>query len=334
MAINESLPIGYEEYIRLTEIAHWIYRIWTIGFILFGIVGNLLALIIFRRWINRLSVYTYLMLFCLVNIFILMIDVNYHYLLPFILDQEQMIIVVLPIACKFIFFLTYFFRYLFIGMIVMINIDRCVYLTSQSLKVYLCQPRSARIICIVCILLSSLVNCHFLLYFNEPIISTIPAGNTCFSDGILCHCKTSNTTYRYFWKMIWPICHLIIFAIIPLLIIIISSVLIIRKIRRTRRDMQSNGTYTTMSIIRTILVLDLLFPLTIFPTLFYQIYVNYSPPRTCLSMGRMNLLFSIGFSMTFIKNAFAFVIFYSTGRKFRRQFSTMISQSMKSSFLK
>lgn len=323
-----SLPIDYDEYIRLTEIGHWIYRIWTIAFILFGICGNLLALIIFRQWINQLSVYTYLMFLCVVNIFILIIDVNYHYLFPFILNHEDMIVIVLPFACKFIFFLTYFFRYLFVGMIVMINIDRCVFVTDRSWKNYLCQPYSARIICVLCVVFSSLVNCHFVLYFNEPILSTIPARNTCFSDGILCHCKTSNMNYRYFWKTIWPICNAMIFAIVPLSIMIISSVFFIGKIRQTRRNMQGNGTYSTRSIIRTILVLNLLFPLTIFPTLFYQIYVNYSPPRTCLSIGRMNLLFSIGFCMTFVKNALAFIIFYCTGHKFRREFSTLIPQTM------
>ena len=172
---------------------------------------------------------------CIINIFILIIDVQYHYLLPFIIDNEIMIKRFLPIACKFIFFLTYFFRYLFIWSIVMINIDRCLYLNEYSLRKILCQKHSAKIICCLLILFSFIANFHHLIYFNKPIINEIPLKNSCFSDGLLCHCKTTNINYRFFWKKIWPIYNLILYGIIPLFIMIICCILIIRHVRLTRK---------------------------------------------------------------------------------------------------
>jgi len=334
MSKNESLPIGFDEFVKLTNIAHWIYRIWTIPFMTLGVCGNLFALIIFIRWTNQLSVYIYFSFLCLVNILILLIDIEYHYLIPFIIDNNIMIKSLLPITCKFIFFFTYFFRYLFIWIIVMINIDRCLYLTEYSLKKILCQLRSAKIICIILILLSFIANCHFLIYFNQPIINEIPSETICSLDGLLCHCKTSNINYRFFWKKIWPIYNLILFGIIPLFIMMICCRLIIRHIRSTRQDVYGNRRDSIISITsqndhlrsigKTLICLDLLFPITIFPTLLFQIYVIYKPPESCLTIGIMNLIFSIGFAMIFIKNTFAFVIFYFTGQKFRRAFWALI----------
>jgi len=54
MSMNESLPIDYDKFIKLTNISHWIYRIWAIGFIILGISGNIFSLIIFIRWIKQL----------------------------------------------------------------------------------------------------------------------------------------------------------------------------------------------------------------------------------------------------------------------------------------
>ena len=56
MAANESLPSDFDEFVKLTNIAHWIYRVWTVAFIAVGIIGNLLALTIFIPWTNRSSV--------------------------------------------------------------------------------------------------------------------------------------------------------------------------------------------------------------------------------------------------------------------------------------
>jgi hypothetical protein len=115
---------------------------------------------------------------------------------------------------------------------------------------------------------------------------------------------------------------------------IICCILILRNVRLTRenvdderRDSETSITsenHHRRSITKTLICLDLLFPLTIFPTLFYQIYINYHPPESCVNIGIMNLLFSIGFAMIFIKNTFAFAIFYFSGQKFRQAFSRLI----------
>jgi hypothetical protein len=324
MSVNDSLPIGFDEFTKLTNISHWIYRLWTIPFAVLGITGNIFALMIFIHWINRLSIYIYFSFLCIINILILSIDIEYHYLFPYIIDTEIIVKNILPRTCKCIFFLTYFFRYIFIWIITMINIDRCLYLTENSWKTVLCQKRSVKIICALLILFSFIANFHFLIYFNEPIITKIPSKTSCSSDGLLCHCKTTNTNYQFFWKKIWPIYNLMIFALIPFVIMIICCILILRNVRLTRQNVDDERRDSKTSITKTLICLDLLFPLTIFPTLFYQIYINYHPPESCVNIGIMNLLFSIGFAMIFIKNTFAFAIFYFSGQKFRQAFSRLI----------
>ncbi|CAF3576226.1 unnamed protein product [Rotaria socialis] len=334
MTKNDSVPIGLDEFVKLTNIAHWIYRIWTIAFILIGLTGNFIALIIFIRWANQLSVYIYFIFLCIINIVILLIDMNYHFLLSFILDDNILVKTLLPVTCKFIFFLTYLFRYLFIWTIVMINIDRFIYLNEHSFKKKFCQRRTAKMMCFVLILLSFLANWHFLIYFNQPIITEVPLDNTCFLDGLTCHCTSLNTAYRSFWKNIWPIYNLMIFGIIPLVTMITCCILIIRNIYLTRRrifdgrrnsDVSVNSkNHNLRSIIKTLIWLDLLFPITIFPSLSLQIYINYQSPKQCEKIGIMNLVFSLVFAMMYIKNTFAFFIFYFAGQQFRRALSKLI----------
>lgn len=334
MSVNSTLPANFDEYLQLTNISHWIYRIWTLLFLPLGLAGNILALLIFLHWPHRLSVYIYFSFLCIINMCILLIDMDYHYLLPYIVQESIMIKRILPSACKVIFFLTYFFRYIFIWIIVMINIDRCIYLTEYAQKARLCRQRSAKVICFLVVVLSFLANGHFLLYFNQPIIVTAPSNRTCTIDGLICHCKTTNSNYRYFWKMIWPWYHLTVFALVPLVLMMICSVVIIRHIHTTRRKVMNERRDSTISIVshsnqnrsivKTLICLNLLFPLTMFPTLIFQIYVNFYPPRACQTIGIFNVLFSLGFAMIFVKNVFAFVIYYATGSKFRRAFWAMI----------
>ncbi|CAF3749957.1 unnamed protein product [Rotaria sp. Silwood1] len=339
MSNHDSLPIDFDKYIKLTNISHWIYPIWSIGFIILGTIGNIFSLIIFIRWINRLSIYIYFTVLCIVNILIINVDITYHYFLPFLIDNEILIKNLLPITCKFMFFLTYFLRYLFIWLIVMINIDRCLYVTENSLKLILCRQQSANIICIILISFSFFANFHFLIYFNDTIITeTLPKNQCVLENFFYYHCQSSNRHYQYFIKTIWPIYNLIIFAIMPILIMFICFILIIRSVYLIRQNkfvydkrhsrissiIPQNDRDHLCSIAKILVCLDLLFPMTVFPILFAQIYINYNPPKTCLNIGIINLIFSIGFSISFIKNTFAFLIFYCTSRQFRRVFSALI----------
>lgn len=342
--IQESLPIDYDTYLILSKISHWIYPIWAMLFIIIGTTGNIFSLIIYIRWPKRLSVYTYFILLCLVNLLIINFDITYHYFLPFLIDKGIIIHNYLPMTCKLIYFLTYFLRYLFIWLVVMINIDRCLYLTENPFKSILCQQRSAVVICVILIIFSFSANCHFLIFLKSSKIKESLPRNQCVLDDFYFHCKSSHTNYQYFFKKIWPIYNLIIFALMPSVIIFISLILIIRKIYFTKQVVcdyyKRRGSITSItshdhvfrSIAKTLICLDLLFPLTIFPILFFQIYINYNPPETCRSIGIINLICSIGFAISFIKNTFAFFIFYLTGREFRRSLSVLMYRKNVSAF--
>ncbi|CAF3031533.1 unnamed protein product [Rotaria socialis] len=268
-----------------------------------------------------LSRYVYFTYLCLVNILIINVDITYHYLLPYITDGRMFLQYVLPFTCKFLVFFTFFLRYIFIWLIVMINIDRCLYLTTAKLKLLICHPRSANIISLIIVIFSFLVNAHFFVFLKNPIrIETSPR-KTCILDGFYYYCESRNRHFENFYKSIWPIYNVIIFALVPVFIIFICFLLIIRNIYLLR---QRNTNDRSHSIGKTLICLDLLFPLTIFPVLFFQIYINYYPPKTCLNLGIINLILSIGYSMSFIKNTFAFLIFYFTGGKFRRGCSSFI----------
>ena len=290
MSSNTSSPADFVEYVRLTNASHWIYRVWVMGFLIVGALGNTVALIIFLRWTNRLSIYVYLTFLCLVNTFVMVGDMQYHYLLPFLIDSVTMLESILPVTCKCMFFLTCFFRYLFIWLIVAINIDRCLYLVDYSFKSIVCWPQSARIICVGLIIFSFLTNVHFLIFGNQPVIQNTSLSSQCHLDSFYRQCEPSNDNYRYFMKRIWPIYNLLLFGIIPCLIIVICGVLIIRSIQSTWRAVTAQGegrgsklaiasdSDHCRSIVQTLICLDLLFPVTIFPVLCFHIYVSYHPP--------------------------------------------------------
>ena len=328
--------MNLNEFHTFTNISHWIYRIWTIAFALLGIPGNLLALIIFSRWASSLSIYIYFSGLCIVNLCIILFDMMYYHLYPWIITDQFLIDDFLPMTCRFITFLTYFFRYVFIWFVTMINLDRCFYLTEASQKSILCRQRSAVLISLCLTLLSFLANSHFLFFSNQPVYTELPLNDSCPLDGSLIQCRSLNEHYQYFIDQIWPIYNLFLFALLPMVIIIICGILILRNIYLTRKDLEpyysrrdSNSSRSSRdddlrSIAKTLIFLDLLFPLTIFPVFFCQIYLNYSPPTSCQTRAIFNLIFSIATSITYTKNIFAFFIYYSTGKRFRRAFSTLI----------
>lgn len=320
----------------LTNIARWISRVWTVSFTIIGIPGNLLALIIFSQWAKKFSIYIYFSALCLVNIFILLLDMMFSHFYPWFTTNRFLIEEILPITCRFIPFFTYFFRYLFIWLVTMINLDRCFYLRNFSPKSILCRQRTALIICCALIVVSLSANAHFFLFSAESSFSTSILNDSCPLDQSLLQCRSSNEHYQQFIERFWPIYNLFLFALIPICIIIICAILILRNFYLTRKNLQpfesrrdSNSSRNShddhlRSIAKTLIFLDLLFPLTIFPVLFYQIYLNYSPPISCQSRAILNLIFSIVCSFTYMKNAFAFFIYYFTGKRFRRSFSTLI----------
>ncbi|CAF1482620.1 unnamed protein product [Rotaria magnacalcarata] len=319
---------SFDEYQKLTNIAHWIYPIWSITFIIIGTLSNFVSIIIFFRWTDRCSIYVYFTYLCLVNILIINVDITYHYLLPYITDGRMFLQYVLPLTCKILVFFTFFLRYIFIWLIVMINIDRCLYLTTTTLKLLICRRRSANIISLVIVIFSFLVNAHFLIFLKDPIRIESSSRKACTLDGFYYYCESRERYFENFYKNIWPIYNVIIFALVPVFIIFICFLLIARTtyLLRQRNAMTSASRQNDRlrSIGKILICLDLLFPVTIFPVLFFQIYINYYPPKTCLNIGIINLILSIGYSMSFIKNVFAFLIFYLTSRKFRRACSSFI----------
>ncbi|CAF2118150.1 unnamed protein product [Rotaria magnacalcarata] len=210
----------------------------------------------------------------------------------------------------------------------MINIDRCLYLTTTTLKLLICRRRSANIISLVIVIFSFLVNAHFLIFLKDPIRIESSSRKACTLDGFYYYCESRERYFENFYKNIWPIYNVIIFALVPVFIIFICFLLIARTtyLLRQRNAMTSASRQNDRlrSIGKILICLDLLFPVTIFPVLFFQIYINYYPPKTCLNIGIINLILSIGYSMSFIKNVFAFLIFYLTSRKFRRACSSFI----------
>ena len=333
---NQSEPSDFADFVQYTDIAHWIYRIWTAGFVCMSLLGNTLAFLIFVRWAHRLSIYIYFTCVCLVNILIVSIDMTVQYLLPLLASQEYMIKTFLPVTCRFMFFLMYFFRYLFIWLLVMIHIDRCLYLAEIRCKSSLCKQRTAIRICVALAGLSLIANVHFLIFLNQPLLTDVPSNYSCIIDGYLSKCRSNNTNYQYFFNTIWPIYNALLFAVIPTTIMIICGVLIIRNVYLTKKNLlpfenQCGSSSSALSrnahlrsIAKTLICLDLLFPLTIFPMLTFQLYLNYNPPTSCRSIGIVNLISSMGLAVTYVKNTFAFVIYYCTGSRFRNAFAALI----------
>ena len=316
LTINSSLPIDFVLFEHLTSIAHWIYRLWTISFVTFGLIGNLLALIVFMKWIQKLSVYVYFSVLCVVNICILINDLLFNNFLPYVLDRYHLEEIFLPVLCRFNFFMIYFFRYLFIWLLTCINIDRCLFLVNISYaKTILCRSSSAWLICIVLILLSAAINIHFLVFCTKPLIYSY----TCHLDGNLCQCDTNNLAYQQFWRYGWPAIHLFVFGILPLMIMCLCLIRIVQYVRTVGQPADKIRRNSTSSIIsqHTLIGLDLLFPLTVFPMLFLQTFIYYVPPQSCRAIGIWNVFFAISSAATFIKNTFAFCIYYLSGKKFR-----------------
>ena len=338
MLINNSLPADFVTFNHLTNVAHWIYRLWAAPFIIFGLISNLTALIIFVNWARHLSIYVYSSILCLVNMCILINDTLFNYFLPYVMNNYQFEEYFLPILCHFNLFVIYLFRYCFIWLLTCINIDRCLFLSGEShAKSLLCHPRSAVLIGAGLVGLSAAVNIHFLLFCTQPRSYSY---NMCHLDGSWCQCTTSNLVYLRFWQFGWPATHLFFFGLLPLSIIFMCLICIVRHAHCIRKNVNNEIRHNSallaacqhhhhhlLMIVRTLICLDLLFPLTVFPALILQTYVSYAQPHTCRTIGIFNILFAIGSAGAFIKNVFLFGIYYLSGTKFRLAVKMLFRQT-------
>lgn len=232
------------------EIISFIYKAFTIIFLLVGSTTNILSAIVYSRKKMRRSSYSvYLFVLAIVDLCVTINGNTRIFLMSFEFDflksnhsDNQKVygpISSRPIfkgfdiretslaACRIHRFLTYYFLQLSSVILCLLSIDRfigCVLVLKSS---YFCKPSMARKIIIAVMISLFVFNSHFLIFMGEEIEFTIDASSSI--KIIQCHASNSSQFYNAIWDYYFYADSLV-YCIIPFIVMIICNISIIVKI--------------------------------------------------------------------------------------------------------
>jgi len=226
-------------YLGAQGIKKWIVTIILAGFLIFGLIGNILsATIMYRRSRRGLSSYFYLALLAIVDICVLysgcllfMLEITFGYQ-----PQSQV-----SIYCRLIFYIQHLFTYISAWLIVAVTFERFIVVRFPFRSILICRMHVAYTITLIIFIFFSLYTAH--CFFTMDIIHDyLQTDQGYHPDYNVCDL----VTYKY----ILAFMDLCFYSVIPSLLIIIFNILIIftmfYALKQRRNYLQANSYLPTM----------------------------------------------------------------------------------------
>lgn len=236
------------------EIASYIYKAFTIIFLLIGSASNILSAIVYSRKKMRRSSYSvYLFTLAIVDLCVTVNGNSRIFLMSFEFDffksdqteyqklfdtiSKQQIFRGFDIretsltACRLHRFLTYYFLQLSSVILCLLSIDRffgCVLVLKSN---HFCKPSMARKIILAATVVLFIFNGHFLIFMGEEINLKIDNNSTI--KIIQCNPNNSSKFYSTIWDFYFYADSLV-YCIIPFIVMITCNISIIFKIISSR----------------------------------------------------------------------------------------------------
>jgi hypothetical protein len=161
---------------------------------------------------------------------------------------------------------------------------------------------------------------HILRYFKISSLVGVCIAGKLYSD-------YSYDTYRTFWISIWHWIDLLVYACIPIIIIITCNALIVYKVKRSQR-LQSRGSRSAVegqpsqltSITYMLVTVSVAFVLLTLPSSVYMIYkATLGMYKTFHQFAIHDLIFATTFLISTCNNAINFLLYCVSGTQFRRE---------------
>ena len=299
-------------------------------FILIGLVGNALAVVVLsRRRMCGTTTSVYLRLLAVVDSIVLLISVLRSLIINYFnfdlrdLDDS---------TCKVQSWLYYNASGLSCWLLCAIAIDRLVAIKYPLWAKTHCSKVSALVVGTVLTAIILLLNSHMLWILN--VQEDFVHSNTTNATIVLQVTCTTSSQFAIFWFKVWPVCVLILYGITPIICLAVCNILLYRKLAKRHRNFpysgRGNGRKSIrngdVSITKMLIFVCVFFILVIIPFCFYIILSPYLFDRTPHNIARQLLFWTITASFLYCNNTFNFFIYCLSGRLFRRELIAMFRQ--------
>lgn len=217
----------------------------TVLVLIIGLFGNFLSILVFsQKSMKKNSTFIYLGFLCYIDIFVLIFGLGDIVLITyfnFVLRNQ------LIITCRIHTFLTYSFTHLSSFILASVSVDRAIATNFISFAKYYCTQKTAhRIIFLLC-LLSAIINLHSLIFlgYDEPQDNALNSTN----DTTYYCASLSGTLYDNFMNPYFQWIDLIFYAILPFIVMFLSSIFIIRVIFISNKRLENKLTGNSIAFL-------------------------------------------------------------------------------------
>ncbi|RNA10067.1 FMRFamide receptor-like [Brachionus plicatilis] len=222
----------------------------TVLLLIIGLFGNFLSALVFnQKPMKKNSTFIYLGVLCYVDILVLFFGLGDIILITyfkFVIRNQSILM------CRLHTFLTYSSTHLSSFIIASVSVDRAIATNFIGFAKFYCTQRTAhRIILLLCIV-SVLINMHtlfflgyhenYFLYFNSTIFMT---------NKTACYCASLyGTNYDKFMNPYFQWLDLIFYAILPFIVMLLSTFFILRVIFMSNKRIESKLSRNSFAFLR------------------------------------------------------------------------------------
>ncbi len=321
--MNNSDPYEFRNYIAMTYLWPYLPPL----FLLIGTVTNTLSIIIFTR--NDMKKHSSFVYFAFLNI--VNITALYTNCIRGILDFNFSIDIRAAslFICKFHVFLTYFLCHLSSLILSSISIDRVISVMFLRLSKTTCTPRVAIQVTICLAVFNFILSSHFLYLESgyKAIEETTDNNKTIMVESIICDIRV-NTDYYYFVQNVWKLVDMSMYALVPFLIMLASSIIIIIRIRQQSKKLQSHDQKTpskesrvsskTRNLAMMLIPVNIMFLIFVGPVVI-AIYTYTDLGRDHMALVIVEVLSNCNFTLNFF-------VYFATSSKFREEFYKFLNE--------
>ncbi|CAH1797089.1 unnamed protein product [Owenia fusiformis] len=288
--------------------------------IVFGLIGNVLSLVIMlRRRMRTSSVCHYLAILAVTDSIVLVVSALKTWIRTW---SGFELLHVSNFACKFLKFLFFYSAHFSAWLVVAMTTERVIAIWFPFKATTVCSKKRARIVTLCLAFLLLAVNCHVLITTKLVPDSNRPGKSVCTSE-----------KDDYFICDIFPKINLAVYSLIPFVLLLLFNCSIVVALMCHRRFIESqhqsmkghtgsihSATYSANSQKLTLMLLTVSF-VWIITTIPYTVYTLF--PNHTVSDAReqaVNFLIRVICYLTmYVNHGINFYIYILTGKRFRRE---------------
>ncbi|CAF0872970.1 unnamed protein product [Brachionus calyciflorus] len=221
-----------------------------------GLFGNALSILVFnQKSMKKNSTFIYLGILCYIDILVLLFGLGDIILIVFfkLIIRNQSII-----SCRMHTFLTYLFTHLSSFILASVSVDRAIATNFISFSKFYCTQKTAQRIIIILFFLSFSINVHtlfFLGYEDKDLEGasfnlTLNESNNYYDSPKYNCASLSGTIYDNFMNIYFLWIDLIVYAILPFLVMLLSSFFILRVIFMSNKRLENNLPRNSIAYVR------------------------------------------------------------------------------------